>query len=258
MKHLFIISLFPLFFLFYWQPSMAGVTDELEELRGRWIEAVNSRSNDIQSLYREDSVVFGEGVFLFGKEQIVRHFSQSTTMIHSADVIKTYKNFNNRYFQTGIYKTRGSEEKMIHYVTIWFRNSSANDQPRWLRELDVMYIQEGENADSDTLGAARKQWNKLATRRSASRMIKSLYTEDAIYIAKREVYNGRPSIISEYSTYIDSGYAVKLFLKRSVVVKPGIAIDTGKYKAGGDYNGYYIQVWKQQSDKSWRVIFEAD
>ena len=255
MKHLFVI---PLFFLFHGQPSMAGVTDELKELTSQWIEAVNKRSRDIQLLYRDDSVVFSEDEFLLGKEQITEHFSQSTTMIRSAEVINTYKNFSNRYFETGVYKTGDSEENTIHFVTIWFRNPNANVQPRWLRELDVMYLKEEENADSNTLNEARKQWNKLATRRSASRMIKSLYTEDAIYINEREVYNGRPSIISEYSTYIDLGYAVKLFLKNSVLVKPNIAIDTGKYKAGGDYNGYYVQVWKKQPDSSWRVIFEAD
>ena len=255
MKHLFIITLFT---LFNWQLSMAGVTDELEELRGRWIETVNSRSNDIQSLYREDSVVFSEGQFLFGKEKITEYFSQSTTMIRSAEVFKTYKNYRNRYFETGIYKTGGPEEKTIHFVTIWFQNTSSNEEPLWLRELDVMYLQEGENTDSDALDVARAQWNKLATRRSASKMIKSLYTENAIYVAKRKVHNGRPSIISEYSTYIDAGYPVKLYLQQGELVQPDTAIDTGKYRAGGDFNGYYVQVWKQQSDKSWRVIFEAD
>ena len=237
---------------------MAGVTDELDELRGRWIEAVNNHSDDIQSLYREDSVVFSEDQFLFGKEQIAEHFSLSTSMIRDAEVIKTYKNFNNRYFETGIYRTGDAEEKTIHYVTIWFKNTSPDNHTPWLRELDVMYLQQGESADSDTLDAARSQWNKLATRRSALRMIQSMYTEDAVYINKREVHNGRPAIISEYSTYIDQGYAVKLWVKRSVAVNPNVVIDTGKYNAGGDFNGYYVQVWKQQSDKSWRVIFEAD
>ena len=255
MKRLFIIILFC---LFHWQPSLAGVTEELEELRSQWIEAINSRSNDIQSLYRDDSVVFSEGQFLSGKEQISEYFSQSTIKIHSAEVIKTYKNLRNRYFETGTYKTENSKENSIHYVTIWFQNSSSTGQPRWLRELDIMYFQKGGNADIDTLDVARSQWNKLAMRRSASRMIKSLYTENAIYINKREVYNGRPSIITEYSTYIDSGYAVKLRPKHTVIVKPDITIDVGKYNAGGDFTGYYVQVWKQQSDKSWRVIFEAD
>ena len=255
MKHLFIIILFS---LFHWQTSLAGVSEELGELRIQWIEAFNSRSNDIQSLYRDDSVVFSENIFLSGKEQITEYFSQSATKIRNAEVIKTYKKHSNRHFETGIYKTEDSEESTIHYVTIWLQTTNSTGPPRWLKELDVMYFQEGENTDSDTLDVAQSQWNKLATRRSASRMIKSLYTENAIYINERKVYNGRPSIITEYSTYIDSGYAVKLWPKRTVIVKPDVAIDIGKYNAGGDFTGYYVQVWKQQFDKSWRVIFEAD
>ena len=255
MKHLAIITLS---FLFHWHPCNAGVTDEFEELRGKWIDAFNSQSNDIKFFYRDDAAVFTEGHFLFGKDLITEHFSKSTASIRSAQVTNTYKNYRNRYFETGIYITDDPQEKPIHFVTIWFLSSGDSDQPRWLRELDVLYQQAGEHNDSESLTAARKQWNKLATRRSALRMIEALYTEDAVYIHKRKVYNGRPSIISEYSTYIDAGYAVRLKLKHSQRVQPDITIDTGKYNAGADFTGYYVQVWKQQPDKSWRVIFEAD
>ena len=254
MKRIFCIVLFV---MLGWQPSMAEVTNKLEEGRNCWIHAFNSRSNDIHTLYIKPSGLLFNDLFLFGQEKVAERLLQATLTIEAIHVLGVFKNDEKDYIEIGYYDTPGSEEKTLYYITAWHNVSLLKDEPQWRRELDVMYPQKGESTDVAPLDVARRRWEERAMKRDFLALVQHLYSEDATYFNSGRADTGHQAIAARFSDImVDTGFSIELKPKHVVLVQPEYAFEIGYYTTGGGHSAHYALVWKQQPDESWKVILD--
>jgi hypothetical protein len=213
-----------------WQPSMADVTSGLEEARKSWINAFNSRSNDIRTLYIKPCGLLFNDLFLFGREKVAERLLLATSTIEAAHVLGVSKNDEMDYIEIGYYDTPGSDAKRLYYITAWHNVAPAGEIPQWRRELDVMCPQKSDSTDVPPLEVARRQWEELAMKHDTLALVQHLYAEDATYFNGGRADTGHQAIASRFLDIMtDSSFSIELEPKHVVRVQPEYAFEVGYY-----------------------------
>ncbi len=232
-------------------PCVADINSDLEKFRNQWIDLYNARSIDINELYAKQSGLLINDQFLFDQMPIAKRLHQETSTIQSAQTLATFKNDSNRYVEIGYYRLDGSDQAALYYITAWRKDSGS----QWLRELDVIYDQKEKITDTPSLDFASNKWEEWANKGHASKLVKNLYTEDAIYLNKGQASLGHKEIVGRYG-YMYPGYSIDLQPKQVAMVQPKLAFEIGYYDAGNGYTGHYVLIWKKQPDRSWKTNFD--
>ena len=240
------------------QPSLAEIPQKLNDARSQWIDAFNNQANDIHLKYFKLGGLYLNNQLYVDRGEIADQLANLNLTIQSVDVLHTLKDSKKRFFEIGSYNISGEVSGKLIYATIWLKVSSSGDGPQWVKEFDVLYPQSRENTDTASLDAAIKKWDKWVHKKSALQFTKRMYTDKAIYFAKRELFSGRSAIEKEYGSYVEyAGFYLRLSPTDKLIFQPGHAVDIGNYKTPWG-RGKYVRFWQQQPDDSWKIVFEAD
>lgn len=125
----------------------------------------------------------------------------------------------------------------------------------FLRELEITSEANDETADLSSINNARNAWMKLCNGHKASELVRSAYTDNAVYYNSHRVLVGTANITTEYRYMNNPDY--RLTLTPIIVEGAGknIAFEIGQ--CSGSYLGKYTLVWKKVGN-TWKVLFDSN
>ena len=110
------------------------------------------------------------------------------------------------------------------------------------------------------------QWIKAWDKADAS-LLAQLFAEDGVLLGRNgKVFKGPKQILERFKVVMGSGKGVKATVTTADLWLDGnTAYETGKYTyklplqeegQSATEEGYYVTIWKRQSDGSWKIIVD--
>lgn len=154
-------------------------------------------------------------------------------------------------YEIGLSQTE-NDNQFAHLI-IWSMENGAKQ-----RVAEVIFeksIEEDAEIPNE-LTIAREKWMKLCNANKSEKLVKELYTENAIYYNRGRILRGHEQLTSEYS-YMDSPtYKLQLEPKYIEIVKEDIIFEIGM--CSGSYPLPYVLVWNKQPDGVWKIYFDSN
>lgn len=136
-------------------------------------------------------------------------------------------------------------------LLIWLKTNGDRS-----KVLDAVYQKADGPVDSKGITKAREKWMELCNQHNAGQLVRSLYTEDAIYYNRGRVLRGHDQISSEYSYMNNPSYSLELNPQILERVTDEIAYEIGQ--CSGSYSLPYMLIWKKQSNGNWKIYFDSN
>lgn len=228
----------------------------MDQLNKEWLQAYNADPNAVRNSYRENAVLFFEKEnYIKGNQEICQCYSKNF------DHIKQIKSIHTSYrvhlsenpdmvYEIGYMVTE--KDARYHFIVIW-----SKEEGTWLRELEVMVKNDSNSNDQKGIDAARRRWVELANKHSPERLAAEVYAKDFTYYNRNIIYQGYEKLSEAYSYMKDPDFQIDLKKEISIVVRPDLVYEMGKWM-NSDYSGSYIIIWKKQQNSEWKIVFDSN
>ena len=216
-----------------------------------WSCYVNTDANALKSLYVENAVkVDHTGITINGSQNIVDHYSSATLKIDTIYPIFQIKaNKKNTYnYEIGAFKT-GDGKRYKHFV-IW-----NNEEPN-KREFEFIAISNKLTPIDLQINDRRAKWMTLCNQHDALKLVKELYTSNAVYYNHKPVVIGTEAIAKDYSYMNNQNYSLSLEPIKLEMVSENLAYEIGQCK--GSYNGKYVLIWQKNTAGVWNILVDSN
>ena len=218
----------------------------------RWVQAWNSRSDDLSALYTENAIrLTASGATVNGQVAITENSQAKSFQIDSIQTIQSvFANSSESYsYEIGTFWT--DEPAQYRQLVIW-----KNEPSGPLRELEML-IQTAPSSDlAPIIDARRADWIKQCNAHNAERLVHELYAEQALYYNHKPMVIGRAAITQEYQYMNRPQYQLHLEPIILEIVTPDMAFEIGQ--CSGSYGGKYVIVWQKATDGQWYVMMDSN
>ncbi len=229
---------------------------ELDKLNNEWLQAYNVDPNVVSNSYRGNAVLFFEKEnYIKGNQAICQCYSKNRIQIEQLKSIHTSYRVHlsenpDMVYEIGYMVTE--KDVRYHFIIIW-----SKEEGMWLRELEVMVKNDSNSNDQEGIDIARKRWVELANEHSPERLVAEVYTKDFTYYNRNTIYQGYEKLSEAYSYMKDPNFLIDLKKEISIVVRPDLIYEMGKWM-NSDYSGSYIIIWKKQQNSEWKIAFDSN
>lgn len=136
-------------------------------------------------------------------------------------------------------------------LIIWNRKNALRQ-----KIFEVMYEEKGTKEIPEGIAKAREKWIQLCNDHNALKLVKELYTADAIYFNRGRIIRGQNNLAQEYSYMNNPAYKLQLVPEHIEMVDGEIAFELGRCR--GSYNLPYLLVWRKQENNSWKIYLDSN
>lgn len=228
----------------------------LDQLNKEWLQAYNADPNDVRNSYRENAVLFFEQEnYIEGNHAICQCYSKNRVQIEQLKSIHTSYRVHlsenpDMVYEIGYMVTE--KDARYHFIIIW-----SKEEGMWLRELEVMVKNASNNNDQKGIDTARRRRVELANEHSPERLAAEVYAKDFTYYNRNTIYQGYEKLSEAYYYMKDHDFQIDLKKEISIVVRPDLVYEMGKWM-NSDYSGSYIIIWKKQQNSEWKIAFDSN
>lgn len=208
---------------------------------------------NIISQYDSNVIRISKTGFFKGQENMKTYL---LNLYNDQNKLVSYKSrFTIPVYQSLEYEIGTSETKndnQFAHLIIWSKENNLKK-----RVAEVIYEKSIKNNEIPIeLTKAREKWMILCNTKQSEKLVKELYTENAIYFNRGRVLRGHSQLTKEYN-YMDSpSYKLQLNPEHIEMVSEGTIFEIGK--CSGSYHLPYILVWNKQPDGTWKIYFDSN
>lgn len=218
-----------------------------------WAELIRGTELDIGAAYTDNAVFLGPtGSLGFPLEDQVRYHQIR------------YKNLTSL---TSLHRVLANEERGYFYEIGHFANAKQEgfkhllilkqEGDTLLREME--FIAPASTVDSAALQVfdqRRAEWMELCNAHNAEKLVKSLYTPNALYYNHKPLIIGHEAIIKDYQYMNRENYSLQLSPIHIELVNDRMAYEIGQ--CSGSYGGKYLFVWYKNGKGNWSVMMDSN
>lgn len=154
-------------------------------------------------------------------------------------------------YEIGLSQTE-NDNQFAHLI-IW---SKENGSKQRIAEVIFEKSIEKDNDIPNELAKAREKWMKLCNSNKSGKLVKELYTENAIYFNRGRILRGHSQLANEYSYMDNPTYKLQLKPEHIEMVSEDIIFEIGM--CSGSYPLPYVLVWNKQPDGVWKIYFDSN
>ena len=154
----------------------------------------------------------------------------------------------------GTLKTKSKNN--FGYVTAWHNeNGKLKKEVHLIFPTNEAFFTASKKGifDSD-IDQARNLWVEFSNSHMPSKLLKILYTKDALYFNQGKLYKGFKEIDPKYGYMSNQNWQIKLYPDKVLQISETSALEIGHYVSNG--KGHYILVWEKNQKGMWRVSFD--
>lgn len=214
--------------------------------------SAENKQESIGSIYHPDIVGISKNGIVKGQSAMMKYIGDFKKDHGSIQDFKThYKRsvVSGLDYEIGSFQTE--KEDSFSHVIIWGKENGKEQ-----RLLEVVYEMTSNEEVPVEIGEAREKWVQLCNSHNSNKLVRELYTEDAIYYNRGRLLRGHKALSQEYGYMQQPSYTLELTPEHIEMVSEDMAFEIGK--CSGSYHLPYILVWKKQADESWKVFFDSN
>ncbi len=249
------------FIIVFLLPKLLFCQEPLKLANKQWIKAINKKTAffDLKGFYFDKACLLypneDKDIRVYDKfNTSFLGFAEYVNKIKKQKTLHAVKDKDGKILEIGYIKTKSQSN--FAYVTAW-----QNGADGLCKEVHLVYPLAGEfnlpikNKAHDTnIDQARDLWVELSNSHRPSKLIKLLYTEDALYFNQGKTYKGFLGIDPKYAYMSNKNWDIELFAEHVLQVSESRALEIGYYKSSG--KGHYILVWEKDVEGTWKVLFD--
>ena len=247
--------------LIFLLPKSVFGQESLKAAHKQWLKAFAKKESslDLSNYY------FTKACLLSPKgEKDIKAYQEFNTFFNSlkAQFVKVKKlasmhaviDKNGNILEVGTFKSK--EKNTFAYVAAWH-----NDNGNLKKEVHLIYpisnsfaLASKEGILDSNINLARNLWMEFSNSHMPSKLLKVLYTKNALYFNQGKLYEGFEQIDPRYAYMSDKNWKIKLYADKVLQVSETKALEIGHYVSNG--KGHYILVWERDEEGTWKVAFD--
>ncbi len=222
--------------------------------KNNWKDCLNNGGDSIKDFYFKESLLFKDGIFYEGKENIEISLKEKLSFkgkISNVELrnLKKYDTF--KFLETGTITTETNA--MYDYMIVW-----EFYKKNWNKTIELIFEHEKTEGIENEIEKARRKWELKAGTHDTVEIVKEMYMENGGYFGQEQLRVGHKELIEAFnSPFSDVNNNFKLEADYINVVSNKTVYEIGRYSTG-QFNGNYIFVWQKDENGNWKVGLDYD
>lgn len=249
------------FILVFLCPNLLYGQKSLKAANKKWLKAANKKESSIviDNLYFNKACIFypkgEEGIKVYEKfnEPFVS-LAEHLVKIKKIKTLHAVENKIGNFLEIATIKSKNKNN--FSSITAWHKDQGKlRKEVHLVYPISIDYFKSAKSGIYDSnIDQARKLWVDFSNSHRPTKLLKVLYTKDALYFNQGVLYKGAKEIDEKYSYMSNKNWKIKLYADKVLQISKDKALEIGHYVSNG--KGHYIIVWKKDTEGNWKVEFD--
>ncbi|WP_235295999.1 YybH family protein [Portibacter marinus] len=163
--------------------------------------------------------------------------------------------------QSTDFQIYASLDSTISYAVLIHEGTSSKYASIQIREENEVVLEWYEKAtfplvDLNKIEERRQAWMDLCNAHDAAKLVRTLYSKDAVYFNHRPLIIGHEAIAVEYDYMNRQQYELDLTPIYIKAVNDQCIFEIGQ--CSGSYNGKYVLIWEKEQNGIWNIKMDSN